>query len=79
MAIHVPAPEQEKEHIEWMRVALEQVRGFRCWGYATQFTHPRKAEEALNADEVPVGCVFVRDGQILASARNRTYEHRNVS
>lgn len=28
MAIHVPVPEQEKEHIEWMRVALEQVGCF---------------------------------------------------
>jgi len=61
MAIHVPVPEQEKEHIEWMRVALEQ------------------AEEALKADEVPVGCVFVRDGQCLVSARNRTHEHRNAT
>jgi tRNA-specific adenosine deaminase 2 len=27
---------------------------------------------------VPVGCVFVRDGKIIASARNRTNELRNV-
>ncbi|KAF9449561.1 cytidine deaminase-like protein [Macrolepiota fuliginosa MF-IS2] len=37
------------------------------------------AEEALAAGEVPVGCVFVRDGSIIAKARNRTNELRNVS
>lgn len=29
--------------------------------------------------EVPVGCVFVREGEIIAKARNRTNELRNVS
>lgn len=38
----------------------------------------RQAEEALAAREVPVGCVFVRDGTIIARARNRTNELRNV-
>lgn len=37
-----------------------------------------QAEEALEAGEVPVGCVFVRDGAIIAKARNRTNELRNV-
>lgn len=31
------------------------------------------------SDEVPVGCVFVKDGQAIARARNRTNEWRNVS
>jgi tRNA-specific adenosine deaminase 2 len=35
------------------------------------------AEEALAASEVPVGCVFVRDGMVIARARNRTNELRN--
>ncbi|KAF8628800.1 hypothetical protein AX15_003715 [Amanita polypyramis BW_CC] len=35
------------------------------------------AEEALAANEVPVGCVFVRDGNVVAKARNRTNELRN--
>ncbi|KAI0761743.1 cytidine deaminase-like protein [Irpex lacteus] len=30
------------------------------------------AEEALTAGEVPVGCVFVREGRVIARARNRT-------
>ncbi|KZT74473.1 cytidine deaminase-like protein [Daedalea quercina L-15889] len=37
------------------------------------------AEEALAAAEVPVGCVFVRDGRIIARARNRTNEFRNAT
>jgi hypothetical protein len=37
-----------------------------------------QAEEAFEAGEVPVGCVFVRDGNIIAKARNRTNELCNV-
>ncbi|KAF8871599.1 cytidine deaminase-like protein [Mucidula mucida] len=37
------------------------------------------AAEALAAGEVPVGCVFVRDGEIIAKARNRTNELRNAT
>lgn len=37
------------------------------------------AEEALAASEVPVGCVFVRDGIIIAKARNRTNELCNAT
>ncbi|WVO15539.1 hypothetical protein L204_103198 [Cryptococcus depauperatus] len=37
------------------------------------------AEEALSSDEVPVGCVFVKDGQAIARARNRTNEWRNAT
>ncbi|KIJ32352.1 hypothetical protein M422DRAFT_61562 [Sphaerobolus stellatus SS14] len=37
------------------------------------------AEEALAAQEVPVGCVFVRDGTVIAKGRNRTNELRNAT
>ena len=37
------------------------------------------AEEAFRASEVPVGSVFVRKGEIIAKARNRTNELMNVS
>ncbi|KAI9636813.1 putative tRNA specific adenosine deaminase [Dioszegia hungarica] len=37
------------------------------------------AEEALAADEVPVGCIFVKDDQAIARARNRTNEWRNAT
>jgi tRNA-specific adenosine deaminase 2 len=33
----------------------------------------------MDAGEVPVGCAFVRDGAVIAKARNRTNELRNVS
>jgi tRNA(Arg) A34 adenosine deaminase TadA len=36
------------------------------------------AEQAMEACEVPVGCVFVRQGKVIARARNRTNELRNV-
>ncbi|KAG5716138.1 tRNA-specific adenosine deaminase 2 [Termitomyces sp. T112] len=39
----------------------------------------KMAEEALYGGEVPVGCVFVRDGRIIARARNRTNELRNAT
>ena len=37
-----------------------------------------EAEGALNRWEVPVGCVVVRDGQVVATGSNRTNELRNV-
>ncbi|BEI85061.1 hypothetical protein CcaverHIS002_0504620 [Cutaneotrichosporon cavernicola] len=37
------------------------------------------AEEALQNGEVPVGCVFVKNGQAIARARNRTNEWRNAT
>lgn len=44
----------------------------------TPLSQIRQAEEALASGEVPVGCVFVRDGTIIAKARNRTNQLRNV-
>lgn len=38
-----------------------------------------QAEEALAAREVPVGCVFVKDGHVIAKARNRTNEWHNAT
>ena len=49
-----------------------------CFGNRSEVELLRQAEEALAAAEVPVGCVFVRDGRIIARARNRTNELRNV-
>lgn len=37
------------------------------------------AEEALEVGEVPVGCVYVKDGQVVARARNRTNELKNAT
>lgn len=37
------------------------------------------AQEALEAQEVPVGCVFVYEGEILARGRNSVNETRNAT
>jgi hypothetical protein len=46
--------------------------------FCRYLTRSVQAEEALAAGEVPVGCIFVRDKTIIAKARNRTNELRNV-
>ncbi|XP_034894516.1 tRNA-specific adenosine deaminase TAD2 isoform X3 [Populus alba] len=38
-----------------------------------------QAKDALNSLEVPVGCVIVEDGKVIASGRNRTTETRNAT
>lgn len=38
-----------------------------------------EAQAALKAGEIPVGCVIVRDGQVIASARNRVQETGDVT
>ncbi|GAA5882104.1 hypothetical protein JCM16303_005605 [Sporobolomyces ruberrimus] len=37
------------------------------------------AEEAFTAKEIPVGCVLVHDGKVIAKGRNRTNEVRNAT
>lgn len=39
----------------------------------------QEARLALDSLEVPVGCVFVKDGKVVASGRNRTTETRNAT
>ena len=36
------------------------------------------AYEAMEHEEVPVGCIFVQDDKVIAKARNRTNELLNV-
>ena len=38
-----------------------------------------EAQAALKAGEIPVGCVIVKDGQVIASARNRVQETGDVT
>ena len=37
-----------------------------------------QAQEAYDIGEVPVGCVFVRNGLIIGKGRNKTNESLNV-
>lgn len=37
------------------------------------------AQDAMDSSEVPVGCVFVRNGRIIARARNRTNQLHNAT
>ena len=37
-----------------------------------------QAEEARKAGEVPVGCVIVRGGEVIARGRNRREERRSI-
>jgi hypothetical protein len=64
-------------HLNWMREAMLMVRTsfHKCCLILPHF----KAEEALAHSEVPVGCVFVRKHRVIARARNRTNELRNVT
>ncbi|KAG7021699.1 tRNA-specific adenosine deaminase 2 [Cucurbita argyrosperma subsp. argyrosperma] len=39
----------------------------------------QQAKLALNSLEVPVGCVIVEDGMVIATGRNRTTETRNAT
>ncbi|KAK4757801.1 hypothetical protein SAY87_019102 [Trapa incisa] len=39
----------------------------------------QQAKIALESLEVPVGCVLVEDGKVIASGRNRTNETRNAT
>ncbi|KAI6138719.1 tRNA specific adenosine deaminase, partial [Pisolithus tinctorius] len=57
-------------HLNWMRMAMIMVG-------AENILYT--AEEALAAGEVPVGCVFVRNDEAIAKARNGTNELRNAS
>ncbi|TPX51191.1 hypothetical protein SeMB42_g01975 [Synchytrium endobioticum] len=38
-----------------------------------------QAQEAFDNAEIPVGCVYVLDGQVLATGRNRTNETLNAT
>ncbi|MBR7040742.1 MAG: nucleoside deaminase [Clostridia bacterium] len=38
-----------------------------------------EAQAALKAGEIPVGCVIVKDGQVIASARNRVQQTGDVT
>lgn len=72
----------EETHLRWMREAMVMTGdgGHPIQCSIQQYANGDcQAEEALAAGEVPVGCIFVRDRAVIAKARNRTNELRNVS
>ena len=78
MSESVPTIEGDDDvHLRWMREAMRMVRTNTLARVHCQL-RANQAEEAMAAKEVPVGCVFVRDNKIIAKARNRTNELRNV-
>ncbi len=66
-------------HLKWMQAAMDMVCSHMKFSMYLHQTETGQAEEALAAQEVPVGCVFVRGDRIIARARNRTNQLRNVS
>lgn len=76
--VYIPPEEQDPADLAWMREALVMVSAPASVSRAS-LTHHLQAEQALEAEEVPVGCVFVKNGQAIARARNRTNEWHNVS
>ncbi|KAH0836754.1 cytidine deaminase-like protein [Lanmaoa asiatica] len=73
-----PSSTDDHDHLTWMREALTMVKPISP-NHPKLLSQTQQAEEALAAGEVPVGCVFVRDGTIIARARNRTNQLRNAS
>ncbi|KAL0058206.1 tRNA(adenine34) deaminase [Marasmius tenuissimus] len=67
------------EHDTWMKEAMNIVNTVQSSYSQIIPNTDAQAEEALAAGEVPVGCVFVRNGKIIAKARNRTNELRNAT
>ena len=47
-------------------------------GFSSILITNAEAEEALEANEVPVGCVFVYQNHVIGRGRNRTNETLNV-
>ena len=80
MSGSAPTAEADDIHLRWMREAMNMVlpRLSLIVGSAVDDLLITQAEEAMAAKEVPVGCVFIRDNQLIARARNRTNELRNV-
>lgn len=70
---------EEDVHLKWMQAAMDMVCNHMKSSMYLHETETGQAEEALAAQEVPVGCVFVRGDRIIAKARNRTNQLSNVS
>lgn len=77
----VPREMQDEQDLAFMDQAVAMVRPqrFISCRLQPQLTPVQQAEEALAAREIPVGCVLVHDGKVVARGRNRTNEGRNAT
>ncbi|KAJ3023169.1 tRNA(adenine34) deaminase [Thoreauomyces humboldtii] len=70
--------QKERElHEGFMREALEQVCTRKHVNPTVCLTQISQAQEAFDVGEVPVGCVFVLNGEVIGRGRNRTNETLN--
>ena len=86
----IPLSEQSEQDLAFMDAAIVMVRLFSpsvslphlILGLSPSSPLPslaNQAEEAFTASEIPVGCVLVHEGRIIAKGRNRTNEGRNAT
>ena len=92
MATYIPVESQSDVDKIWMREALDMVISL-IFCIFIVLLMKLQAQEAFDASEIPVGCVFVEQarigtslynqtegrGRCITKARNRTNELRNVS
>lgn len=74
--------EEGSKHAYFMKQALLMVRIIelpRCALFELSKLTIHQGEKALQANETPVGCVLVYDGQIVGSGMNDTNKSMNVS
>ena len=69
----------DKHHEAFMREAFAEVRiSFQKFKLHIPVLISLQAKAAVAIGEVPVGCVFVKDGKIIARGHNLTNQTRNV-
>lgn len=81
--VMIPVADQAPEDLAFMDLACELV-SLTEWPHAVRplvlnVCALNQAEEALQAKEIPVGCVLVHNGKVVAVGRNRTNEGRNAT
>lgn len=85
----IPRELQSEEDLAFMDEAVIMVSSPRSFSTVPPLAIPLQrskrsiariqGEEALDVREIPVGCVLVHEGKIIARGRNRTNEGRNAT
>ena len=77
--INMPLVERAQQTLETVDLPKESPEGMAIFTNHTNEVHHQHmraalemAEKALHGDEVPVGCVFVRNGEIIGRGMNDT-------